>query len=106
MTPRMLPTCLEEVHQSQRESRQCPYPGMCLNSLTILQYLSVEHYLTTSGNLQDCKVEFGESSWESLPTLHNVIDGLKTLKLGKVREAAVQKLKGASDCSSNKRVEW
>lgn len=67
---------------------------------------SVEHYLTTSGDLQQCKVELGESSWETLPTLHNVVDGLKSLKLGKVREAAVQKLKGASDCSTNKRVEW
>ncbi|KAK9899472.1 hypothetical protein P389DRAFT_199172 [Cystobasidium minutum MCA 4210] len=67
---------------------------------------TVEHYLTTSGDLQQCKVEFGESSWETLPTLHNVVDGLKSLKLGKVREAAVQKLNGASDCSANKRVEW
>jgi hypothetical protein len=72
----------------------------------MVPFCSVEHYYTTGGDLQDCKVQFGESTWEVLPTLHNVVDGLKTLKLGKVREAAVQKLKGASDCSPNKRVEW
>ena len=63
-------------------------------------------YSTTAGDLQKCKVSFGSSDWSDLPTLWNVVDGLKSLKLGEVREAAFQNIVGASDCSKNARVEW
>jgi hypothetical protein len=62
--------------------------------------------MTTAASPEDCKVTITEGSFEQLPTLWNVVKGLASLKLGKVREVARQEIIGASDCSANKRVEW
>ncbi|KAH8785242.1 hypothetical protein F5883DRAFT_672596 [Diaporthe sp. PMI_573] len=52
-------------------------------------------------------VEFKISpgTFEQLPTLHNVVRGLADLRPGRVLEAAVQEIQGASDLFANHRIE-
>ncbi|PWY96831.1 hypothetical protein BCV70DRAFT_203405 [Testicularia cyperi] len=51
------------------------------------------------------KFQINRGSFEQLPTLHNVVDGLASLQLGNVLEVAVQTFNGASDLKDNKRIE-
>lgn len=43
--------------------------------------------------------KINKATFEQLPTLHNVVNGLAGLQLGPVKEVAVQKFAGASDLS-------
>ena len=63
-------------------------------------------YRTTDGSLRECRVSVKPRSWQELPSLYPVVNGLASLKLGEIREVAQQVIQGASDCSTNKRVEF
>lgn len=60
---------------------------------------------TTFADGKGAKLEIKKGTFEQLPTLHNVVDGLAALQLGNVLEVAVQKFNGASDLKSNHRIE-
>jgi hypothetical protein len=53
---------------------------------------------------QHVKFSITPGSFEQLPTLYNVVDGLASLDLGDVREVAIQEFDGASDLSEWKRA--
>lgn len=54
---------------------------------------------STSVNGAEVKLTITPGTFEQLPTLHNVVRALAELKPGKVLEAAVQHIQGASDLS-------
>lgn len=56
--------------------------------------------VSVSGPEIDFKITTG--TFEQLPTLHNVVKGLADLRPGRVLEAAVQEIKGASDLRKSK----
>lgn len=66
---------------------------------TILKYESVkpEHFA-------EVKLDIIEGIWEELPTLWNVVEGLRLVPKGKIFEVAIHTIQGASDCSGNKRI--
>ncbi|WWD19955.1 hypothetical protein CI109_104428 [Kwoniella shandongensis] len=75
-------------------------PGMGANKPNI------DKFATTNAPLSQTKLTVVSHPFEALPTLWNVVDGLAALKLGKVREVYHQIQRSASDCSSNKRIEF
>jgi len=59
----------------------------------------------TSGPLEDVKLSIYKSTWEELPTLHNVVNGLATLQPEKVLDVYIETWHNAGDCGGNKRVD-
>jgi hypothetical protein len=51
------------------------------------------------------KLDIVESSWEQLPTLWNIVKGLRAVPRLEILEVAVQTFAGASDLLSNQRVD-
>ncbi|POS70958.1 hypothetical protein DHEL01_v210646 [Diaporthe helianthi] len=53
----------------------------------------------------EVELKISPGTFEQLPTLHNVVRGLSDLRPGRVLEAAVQEIQGASDLMTNHRIE-
>lgn len=51
------------------------------------------------------KLEIVEGVWEELPTLWNVVEGLRKIPRLEVKEVAVQRFQGASDLMANQKVD-
>lgn len=66
----------------------------------------LECEVVTKNHLSSVKIEIAVGTWEELPTLWNVVEGLRNLPKGEIKEVSVHKFQGASDCSSNRRIEY
>lgn len=63
------------------------------------------YHTITPEEFSKVSLEIIEGKWETLPTLWNVVEGLRLIPRGEIREVAVQKFQGASDLKSNRKVE-
>lgn len=66
--------------------------------------LRITSFATTSGSIQECRLEISRHAWEKLPTIWNIVEGLASLELGQVRECAVQTVAGAGDVAGTRRI--
>lgn len=73
----------------------CPAP---VGKPNILRY-------ETTSNLSGVKLDIAEATFEELPTLWNIVDGLRSIPRLELLEVAVQQFQGASDLMANQRVD-
>lgn len=59
---------------------------------------------TTKESIQDCRLQITRRTWEELPTIWNIVEGLAGLQLGEVREVAIQVGAGAGDVAGARRI--
>ncbi|KAJ9120469.1 hypothetical protein QFC24_005142 [Naganishia onofrii] len=64
----------------------------------------ITKYSAPTGSIQDCRLQVTRHAWEKLPTIHNIVDGLASLKLGQVREFAHQDIAGAGDVAGVRKL--
>ncbi|KAJ9115437.1 hypothetical protein QFC22_005194 [Naganishia vaughanmartiniae] len=64
----------------------------------------ITKYSAPTRSIQECKLQITRHPWEKLPTIHNIVNGLASLKLGRVREFAHQDIAGAGDVSGVRRL--
>lgn len=68
----------------------------------VLEYKTVD-----PSKFDEVKLDILEdATWEKLPTLWNIVQGLQKVPRVAVREVAINLIAGASDCSGNKRIEF
>ncbi|SGZ27186.1 BQ5605_C025g10075 [Microbotryum silenes-dioicae] len=94
---RYVPTVGQPGQHDASYTTWCPPPP---GKAPVIAYQTVE-----KADLNNVKLEIFEKSWEELPTLWNVVKGLKSLSRKGVLEVAVQTFQGASDLITNQKVE-
>ncbi|SCZ90352.1 BZ3500_MvSof-1268-A1-R1_Chr9g10802 [Microbotryum saponariae] len=94
---RYVPTVGQPGQHDASYTTWCPPPP---GKAPVIAYQTVE-----KADLNSIRLEIFEKSWEELPTLWNVVKGLKSLSRKEVLEVAVQTFQGASDLITNQKVE-
>ncbi|SCV70055.1 BQ2448_1449 [Microbotryum intermedium] len=94
---RYVPTVGQPGQHDASYTTWCPPPP---GKPPVIAYQTVE-----KTDLSKVKLDIFEKSWEELPTLWNVVKGLKSLPRKELLEVAVQTFRGASDLITNQKVE-
>ncbi|KAM0793663.1 hypothetical protein ACM66B_001094 [Microbotryomycetes sp. NB124-2] len=65
----------------------------------------IEYKTLSSSEFEKVALAWRDLAWTDIPTLHNIVQGLRKVPQGKVLEVALQTFQGASDLMSNQRVD-
>jgi hypothetical protein len=94
---RYVPTVGQPGYHDASYTTWCPPPA---GSPTVLSYQTIP-----PSHFDKVKLDIAEGKWEELPTLWNVVEGLRKIPRLEVKEVAVQRFQGASDLMANQRVD-
>ena len=94
---RYVPTVGQPGRHDASYTTYCPAPA---GKPLVINYQTIK-----PEDFSKVKLDITPASWDKLPTLWNVVDGLAGIPRGEVLEVAVQTFQGASDLIANQKVE-
>ncbi|KAI5477307.1 hypothetical protein MNV49_006528 [Pseudohyphozyma bogoriensis] len=94
---RYIPTVGQPGKHDASYTTWCPPPP---GKPPLLSYFTIP-----ASEFANVKLDISEGKWEELPTLWNVVEGLRGIPRERIVEVAVQQFQGASDLIANQKVE-
>ncbi|KAK4046392.1 hypothetical protein OIV83_006115 [Microbotryomycetes sp. JL201] len=97
MNHRYVPTVGQPGQHDVSYTTFCPAPQ---GKAPVIEYKTIP-----VAQFDQVQLVWRDLAWQDLPTLHNIVQGLRNIPQVRVLEVALQKFQGASDLMANQRVD-